>query len=107
MANDISDGDDLSSSEFSSLDEFDLTVDDSTENADSTRPQQWRSQDIAFAKAQRGHTNTFVRTSAQAYRGSVGILPRKFRNFTASQVGSEAIYRSEVHVTHFEGEYCL
>ena len=32
--------------------------------------------------------------------GSVGILPRKFRNFTASQVGSEAIYRSEVQVTY-------
>ena len=28
--------------------------------------------------------------------GSGGILPRKFRNFTASQVGSKAIYRSEV-----------
>ena len=29
--------------------------------------------------------------------GSGGILPpRKFRNFTASQVGSEAIYRNEV-----------
>ena len=28
--------------------------------------------------------------------GSVGILPGKFRNFTASQIGSEAVYRSEV-----------
>ena len=28
--------------------------------------------------------------------GSGGILPRKFRNFTASQVGSEAMYRGEV-----------
>ena len=39
----ISDGDDLSSSEFSSLDEFHLTVDDSMENADSTRPQEYDS----------------------------------------------------------------
>ena len=28
--------------------------------------------------------------------GSGGILPPKFRNFTASEVGSEAIYCSEV-----------
>ena len=28
--------------------------------------------------------------------GSGGILPQKFRNFTASQVGSEAIHRSKV-----------
>ena len=34
--------------------------------------------------------------SAEAYGGSRGILPRKFRNFTASQVGSGAMYRSEV-----------
>ena len=38
---------------------------------------QWRSQDIAVARAQHGHT-TFVRTSARSaetYRGSGGILP--------------------------------
>ena len=41
---------------------------------------QWRSQDIAVARAQHGHT-TFVRTSvrsAEAYRGSGGILPPEF-----------------------------
>ena len=55
---------------------------------------QWRSQDIAVARAQRGHT-TFVRTSAQsaeAHRGASSPPP----NFTASQVASEAIYHSEV-----------
>ena len=52
---------------------------------------QWHSQDIAVARAQREHI-TFVRTStrsAEAYRGI-------WEHFTASQVGSEAIYRSEV-----------
>ena len=53
---------------------------------------QWRSQDIAVARAQHGHT-TFVRTSARSAEGSGGILPPEF---TTSQVGSEAIYRSEV-----------
>ena len=41
---------------------------------------QWRSQDIAVARAQHGHT-TFVQTSARntkAYRGSGGILPPEF-----------------------------
>ena len=40
---------------------------------------QWRSQDIAFARAQHGHT-TFVRTStrsAEAYRGVWGHPPPK------------------------------
>ena len=50
---------------------------------------QWRSQDIADARAQHGHT-TFVRTSAQsveAFRGVWGHPPpKKFRNFTASQL---------------------
>ena len=39
---------------------------------------QWRSQDIAVARAQHGHT-TFVRTSArsaEAYRGAGGIPPQ-------------------------------
>ena len=49
---------------------------------------QWRSQDIAIAFVQ-----TSVR-SAKAYRGFGGILPPP--NFTASQVGSEAIYCTEV-----------
>ena len=57
---------------------------------------QWRSQDIAVARAQHRHT-TFVPTSArsaEAYRGVWGHPPPE--NFTASEVGSEAIYRSEV-----------
>ena len=56
----------------------------------------YRCQDIAVARAQHGHT-TFVRTSArsaEAYRGVWGHPPPP--NFTASQVGSEAIHRSEV-----------
>ena len=40
----IRDGDNLSSSEFSSLDEFDLALDDNTENADSTRQQEYDSE---------------------------------------------------------------
>ena len=58
---------------------------------------QRRSQDIAVTRAQHEHT-TFVRTSArsaEAYRGVWGHPPPP-PNFTASQVGSEAIYRSEV-----------
>ena len=63
--------------------------------------EQWRSQDIIVARAQHGHTYTFVRTSvrsAEAYRGVWGHppLPRKFMNFTASQFSSEAVYRSKV-----------
>ena len=59
---------------------------------------QWHSQDIAVARAQHGHT-TFVRTSArsaEAYMGG-GLGASSPRNFTASQVCSEAIYRSEVY----------
>ena len=59
--------------------------------------EQWGSQDIAVTRAQHGHTIMFVRTSvqsAEAYREVWGHPPP--RNFTASQVGSEAIYRSEV-----------
>ena len=55
----------------------------------STITSQWRSQDIANARAQHGHT-TFVRTSvrgAEAFRGVWGLLPQN----SASQVGSEAI----------------
>ena len=75
------------------LGRLDLTVASGTVNG-----VQWRSQDIAIARAQHGHT-TFVCTSArsaEAYGGLGVSSPQKFRNFTASQVGSEAIYRSEV-----------
>ena len=44
---------------------------------------QWRSQDIADARAQHGHT-TFVRTSvrgAEAFRGVWGLLPQKILEF--------------------------
>ena len=57
---------------------------------------QWSSQDIAIARAQHGHT-TFVLTSVrspEAYREVWGHPSPG--NFTASQIGSEAIYRSEV-----------
>ena len=54
-----------------------------------------RTSGIARISPLLGHT-TFVRTSArsaEAYRGVWGHPPPE--NFTASQVGSEAIYRSE------------
>ena len=58
----------------------------------------WCNQDIAVARAQHGPT-TFIRTStrsAEAYGGLGASSPQKSRNFTASQVGSETIYRIKV-----------
>ena len=61
---------------------------------------QWRSQDIAIARAQHGHTLYELPHEVQKLiGGSGGILPpppRKFRNSTVSHVSSEAIYCSEV-----------
>ena len=65
---------------------------------------QWHSQDIAVARAQHGHTSTLrlyeLLCEVQKLIGGSGDIlpspPQKFWNFTASQVGSETIYRSEV-----------
>ena len=64
------------------------------------RHYQWRSQDITDARAQYGHT-TFVRTSARSaevFRGSWEAPPENYFNFTASQVGSQAICIRETRV---------
>ena len=61
---------------------------------------QWRSQDIAVARAQHGHTSILrlyelPREVQKLIGGSEGIPPpRKFRNFTTSP---ETIYRSKVY----------
>ena len=66
---------------------------------------QWRSQDIADARAQHGPT-MFVRTTAQsagAFRVVQGMLsPENVQNFTASQVGSEAVL--QCNVRHLYGK---
>ena len=62
-------------------------------------------QDIAVARAQHGHSMSTLHLyelprEVQKLIGRTGgiLLPpsRKFMNFTASQIGSEAIYHSEV-----------